>query len=153
VIYLLDVNVLLALRYQDHVHHERASHWLESLQPKHGETPALATCAITELGFVRIASRAAGFAPRVAGACLDLVRLKKTGSFCFLPDELGAERLPAWVTKSKQTTDGHLLQLASRYSAVLATLDTGIPGALLIPELPDNANRVSEPSLAYGAAA
>jgi predicted nucleic acid-binding protein len=30
-------------------------------------------------------------------------------------------------------TDGHLLELARHHGAKLATLDTGIPGALLIP--------------------
>lgn len=120
---------------------------------KHGDALALATCSITELGFVRITSAVAGFAPSVSEGLEDLARLKDTGPFRLLPDELGAEHLPGWVTRSKQTTDGHLLQLAACYGAVFATLDTGIPGALLIPELPANANQVSEPRPVYGAAA
>jgi predicted nucleic acid-binding protein len=31
-IYLLDVNVLLALGYEEHVHHPRAEQWLNTLQ-------------------------------------------------------------------------------------------------------------------------
>ncbi len=152
-IYLLDVNVLLALRYVDHVHHERAARWIQSLRTKKHEAPLLATCAITELGFVRIATSSAGFAPAVSQARSDLMRLKETADLRLLPDGLGAERLPAWVIRSGQTTHGHLLQLASTYGATFATLDTGIPGALLIPDLSENSSRVNEPRLAYGVAA
>lgn len=151
--YLLDVNVLLALGYEHHVHHERSSQWLESLRSSHGESLILATCAITELAFVRIASGIARLAPDVSKARSDLTDLKQSGHFRLLADELGAERLPEWVRKSDQTTDGHLLQLASARGATFATLDAGIPGALLIPELPADPNRVSEPQLAYGVAA
>jgi len=38
------------------------------------------------------------------------------------------------VKSSKQTTDGHLLQLAATNGAVLATLDHNIPGAYVIPK-------------------
>jgi hypothetical protein len=53
--------------------------------------------------------------------------------FTFIPDDLGAEVMPAYVQTARQTTDGHLLMLAAKHSARLATLDTAIPGALLIP--------------------
>jgi hypothetical protein len=51
----------------------------------------------------------------------------------FLSDANDISSLPAWVKSPAQTTDGHLLQLASANGAVLATLDEGIPGAFLIP--------------------
>ena len=51
----------------------------------------------------------------------------------FLADANDIFALPAWVRTPLQTTDGHLLQLARSNNAVLATLDKGIPGALLIP--------------------
>ena len=51
----------------------------------------------------------------------------------FLPDDVPGDRLPAWVQTPAKTTDGHLLALAAKHDAKLATLDTGIPGALLIP--------------------
>jgi hypothetical protein len=57
------------------------------------------------------------------------------------------------VTKSTQTTDGHLLELARTHQAQLATLDTGIPGALLIPDLSNSGWRVEDPSVRYGTAA
>ena len=34
----------------------------------------------------------------------------------------------------KELTDGHLRQLAAHHGARLATFDTGIPSAFLIPE-------------------
>lgn len=57
-----------------------------------------------------------------------------TGSprFIRLTDDLGADSLPAYVKKAAEVTDGHLLALAKRHGAKLATLDTGIPGAELI---------------------
>jgi hypothetical protein len=52
----------------------------------------------------------------------------------FLPDDRDVSHLPAWVKTAKQTTDGHLLDLARANGAELATLDVGIPGAFVIPE-------------------
>jgi hypothetical protein len=51
----------------------------------------------------------------------------------FLADANDISALPAWVASPAQTTDGHLVQLASANGAVLATLDERIPGAFLIP--------------------
>jgi hypothetical protein len=53
--------------------------------------------------------------------------------FVFIADAHGAAELPAWVTTGKQSTDGHLLELAKAHGAELATLDEGIPGAFRIP--------------------
>jgi len=125
--------------------------WIVDVQKDARKSVCFATCAITELGFVRITS--AGTDHDVEAA-KRLLRLAKTGRpFIFLGDELGAEQLPAWVTKSKQTTDGDLLELARTHQAQLATLDTGIPGALLIPEPSDLGWRVEEPTAHYGKAA
>ncbi len=57
--------------------------------------------------------------------------------FVFLSDDRGADRLPSWVKTAKQTTDGHLADLARSHGSVLATLDRKIPGAFVIPELPE----------------
>jgi predicted nucleic acid-binding protein len=152
--YLLDVNVLLAWGYPAHVHHDRVSHWLRDVATARAESPLLATCAITELGFVRIASGKAAFAPDVTTARRDLRQLKASRQFIFLGEVLDADCLPDWVTKSAQTTDGYLLKLASAYGGWLATLDTRIPGAVLIPEQPDATPlMVKEPAAVYGYAA
>jgi hypothetical protein len=56
-----------------------------------------------------------------------------TPSFTFIADDHDVSHLPAWVKAPKQTTDGHLVKLASANGAVLATLDSKIPGAYFIP--------------------
>ena len=88
--YLLDVNALLALGHAAHVHHERVARWVASLGKKH----VLATCAITDLGFVRIA-RQARLAPHVPAAreLLDQLRASVRPPFVRLVDDLGADSL------------------------------------------------------------
>jgi uncharacterized protein len=128
-IHLADVNVLLALVWPHHAHHAKARAWWASL----AKDDALATCAITELGFVRISMQTPVVATDVAGAKQALAQLRKSRpGHIFLSDALSADALPAWVRTAKHTTDGHLAALATSYGAKLATLDTGIPGAVLI---------------------
>jgi predicted nucleic acid-binding protein len=126
--YLLDVNALVALGISHHEFHDRV--WLRAQQ-----CPPLATCSITELGFVRVLAQAPAYGFKVVQARNLLLRLKKSRivTLTFLPDGHDISHLPAWVKTPKQTTDGHLLQLASANEAVLATLDEKIPGAYSIP--------------------
>lgn len=93
-----------------------------------------ATSSITELGFVRVVSQAYGVSIIQAKALL--VRLKKSDryDFSFIADDHDASQLPAWVSGAKQTTEGHLLELARSKGCVLATLDERIPNALVIPK-------------------
>ncbi len=126
-IYLLDVNALLALGIADHEFHGRMLSWLGQQC-----TPQLATCSITELGFMRLASQITAYGFTIANAQLVLRKLKSATSFKFLVDDLDATHLPSWVKSPKQITDGHLTALASAHGATLATLDEGIPGAYLI---------------------
>ena len=51
----------------------------------------------------------------------------------FLPDDRPADDFPEWCREASRTTDAHLLRLAAAHGARLATLDTGIPGAFLVP--------------------
>lgn len=127
--YLADVNLLLALGWSHHVDHVKARAWWAAL----GKDDALATCAITELGFVRISLQPALGAADVVTAKKTLARWRaaKPGHV-FLPDALGADTLPSWVKTANHTTDGHLLALAAGHGAKLATFDAGIPGAVLI---------------------
>jgi predicted nucleic acid-binding protein len=133
--YLLDVNVLVAMQYAQHVHYARVNAWAAALYAdrKQGNV-VFATCPITELGFLRIASGKAAHAPSVDSARSDLHTLKARQKMLFIPDDVPARRLPAWVHKSPQTTDGYLLALAKAHSGHLATLDRFIPGALLVPD-------------------
>ena len=129
--WLLDVNALIALAHQGHADHSRVMRWFASLLDSDA---ALATCALTEIGFVRVSIQA-GFENNAPGASETLQGLKTSSRIPFelIPDSLGADRLPAYVTGARQVTDGHLLELANEFSIRLATLDKGIPGAFLIP--------------------
>lgn len=131
--YLLDVNALVALGFLQHEFHERVAAWVRALISK--GTVELATCSITELGFVRILTQAPQYGFAVSQARDLLLRLKaaRVLKFTFLPDDHDISRLPAWVKTAKQTTDGHLSQIARAKGAILATLDRRIPRAFLIP--------------------
>ncbi len=130
--YLLDVNVLLALGIQQHQFRPRVRKWLQSIVVN--EVPRLATCSITELGFVRIASQN-DFGFTIEEAKEELAKLKssKNYDFTFIHDGNDASNLPAWVKNHKQSTDGHLAKLAKSNGAILATLDTKIPQTFVIP--------------------
>ena len=129
--YLLDVNTLVALGFLQHEFHRRVASWVRAQH-----LPMLATCAITELGFVRVLAQASAYSFTVAQARTLLLRLKETEvlRFTFIPDDHDVSHFPTWVKTPKQTTDGHLVQLASAHGGVLATLDGRIPGSHLIPE-------------------
>ncbi len=130
--YLLDVNALVALGFQQHEFHNRVISWLV----REKRPLLLATCSITELGFARILAQASIYGLSVAQAQSLLARVKKSEStqFTFFCDDHNLSDLPNWVYAPKQITDGHLAQLASANGAVLATLDERIPGAFFIPK-------------------
>jgi predicted nucleic acid-binding protein len=132
--YLLDVNSLLALGVLHHEFHGRVAAWV-ARQAKKG-IPDLATCSITELGFVRVLSQAQQYRFSVIQARELLLLLKASESIhcAFIPDGHDISHLPKWVNSPKQTTDGHLMELARANGAQLATLDGKIPGSFLIPQ-------------------
>lgn len=129
-IYLLDVNALVALILLDHEFHDRVIRWLRAER-----FPKLATCSITELGFLRVLSQASAYGFSISQAKLALLRLKQAhiSGITFIADDHDISRLPAWVKSPKQTTDGHLSNLAKSHGAIFVTLHRKIPGALLIP--------------------
>ncbi len=129
--WLLDVNALVALAHQGHADHNRAIRWFASLIGSQGK---LWTCAITEIGFVRVSIQA-GFEENVPEAVETLRGLKESSRIPFglLSDPLGADHLPSYVMTARQVTDGHLRKLAEESSMQLATFDKGIPGAFFIP--------------------
>jgi len=131
--YLLDVNALVALGFLQHEFHGRVAGWVRTLTTR--GVPELATCSITELGFVRVLAQAPQYGFTVGHAGSLLLRLKAGNAlkFTFFPDDHDISHIPAWVKTAKQTTDGHLAQLAKAKGGVLATLDVSIPGAYLIP--------------------
>lgn len=131
--YLLDVNTLVALGFVEHEFYERVYGWVLGL----GESGVaeLATCSITETGFVRISAQVSRYGLTVLEARSVLLRLKASRAlkFTFIADDQDISQLPDWVSTPKQITDGHLVQLARANGGVLATLDRKIPGAFVIP--------------------
>jgi uncharacterized protein len=132
--YLLDVNALVALGFLEHEFHARVASWVMSLRKE--ARYEILTCSITELGFVRVLSQAPQYGLTVAQSKTLLLRLRRqsTVPFAFLADDHDVSLLPAWVKTARQTTDGHLAELAHANGCVLATLDQRIPSSFLIPE-------------------
>ena len=123
--YLLDVNALIALGYKQHVFHKRVAGWAAG--------KSLATCSITELGFVRILAQLPEADISVTTSREMLATMKRERRLKQISDSQSAVGLPVWVQKPGQITGGHLLALAQSYNSALATCDKGIPGAFLIP--------------------
>ena len=132
--YLLDVNVLVAWGWSDHVAHERTAEWIAAARD--GRASELLTSAIPELGFVRVSVQRTGGRVTVAEAADTLAGMLRSlgDAHGFLPDDLSADDFPDWCQLASRTTDAHLVQLAAAHGAVLATLDTGIPGAFVLPD-------------------
>ena len=126
--HLLDVNALLAALWVPHQHHARFRTWA---QTHPGE---FATCALTELGYIRVMNAVYGVT--VSAAKQQLRALKTSPSITFWSDtESPVDVLPTWVAKHGQTSDGYLCAMARKHGAKLATFDTGIkdPASFLIP--------------------
>jgi len=131
--YLADVNVLVAWAWEAHSCHDRVENWIKSLQKQSG--PALLTCAITELGFLRVSLQIPGYSVDIttAQAALSSMKNARQLGHLFISDDISGTVLPHWVRTPRQLTDAHLTQLAAAAQAQLATLDRGIPGAFVIP--------------------
>ena len=131
--YLLDVNSLLALAVFEHEFHVRVASWVKRLGAD--GVPELATCSITELGFVQVLGQAQQYGSSVAQARELLLKVKESEAvrWIFISDDRDVSHLPRWVRTAKQTTDGHLADLATANEAILATLDHRIPRAFIIP--------------------
>ncbi len=128
--YLLDVNVLIAFGVTQHQFHQRVVDWIRSRSGSE-----FLTSSLTEIGFVRVVASVPMYDLNVFEARNTLLGMKanRAQPLTFLPDGNDIAALTAWVKSPRRTTDGHLVQLAKANSAVLATLDEGIPGAFLIP--------------------
>jgi len=121
---LLDVNALVALAWDSHVHHTAVRAWLATAG-RHG----WATCPLTESGFVRVSSnpKVLPSAIGVDGARAVLSALRSTEGHRFLVDDvsLSDEDVPT-IPGHRQVTDAHLLTLARRRGIRLVTFDRGV---------------------------
>ena len=130
---LLDVNVLVALAWPNHLQHEAALRWF-----REHRSAGWATCPITQSGFVRTSSNRnviqEAKSPREA--LLVLQRIVARPGHRFWMDDIAiasAEEVePSRLVGYRQVTDAHLLALAIRRNGRLATFDAGIHE--LVPE-------------------
>jgi toxin-antitoxin system PIN domain toxin len=125
---LLDVNVLVALFFPDHVHHDLAHDWFAS-----EAAGGWATCPMTENGFVRVASRLPSESGpwRPSEVASRLQRLCAADAHRFWPDQISLLDDSLFnrdlVRGAAQVTDVYLLGLAKKMGGCLATFDRTIP--------------------------
>jgi toxin-antitoxin system PIN domain toxin len=121
---LLDVNALVALAWDSHIHHVAVREWFAG-----NASSGWATCPITESGFVRVSTN-----PKVlphpigiADALRVLVALRGADGHRFLSDDVALvdDDVPA-IVGYRQVTDAHLLTLARRRGVRLVTFDAAI---------------------------
>jgi toxin-antitoxin system PIN domain toxin len=120
--FLLDINVLIALADPDHDHHGKAESFFVA-----NHRLGWATCPLTENGFVRIISHPNyPRGSKTTEEARDILRqLCAHAGHRFWPDDISlraAGNLPA----SKHLTDHYLLGLAMHRQGKLVTLDRHI---------------------------
>ena len=130
---LPDVNVLVALAWPSHVHHDPAWSWFNA----HRDA-GWATCLLTQAGFVRVSCNRAAVHHTVTAldAIEVLEALTRLGSHHFWPLDRPVSALPDFVGARlqgyRQVTDAVLLAAAIQHGGQLTTFDQGIEG--LVPE-------------------
>lgn len=121
---LLDVNVLLALSWSDHIHHDLA-------HERFATTEAWGTTPMTELGLLRLmmTESVIGRPVRAADALEQVRALRRADGWSFIADDVSPT---AWSVAGgslrghRQVTDLHLVNVAAANDSVLATFDVGI---------------------------
>lgn len=124
---LLDLNILTALLWPAHEHYEIAHRWVEARGKGRW-----ATCAITELGLIRLVSNPSfsrdALSP--ADAVLLLSSNLAHANHEFWVEDLSVadalKAVPRTLQGHKQVTDAYLLALAIHHHGVLTTFDRGI---------------------------
>jgi uncharacterized protein len=121
---LLDVNALVALAWDSHIHYVRMREWFAA-----NASQGWATCPVTESGFVRVSTN-----PKVlpspigmADALHVLTALRGADGHRFLSDDVSPvdDDLPT-IVGHRQVTHAHLLTLARRRGVRLVTFDAAI---------------------------
>ena len=132
-IFLLDVNVLIAMTWPTHRAHGKVQQWLA-----HHGREKWATCPFTQTAFVRILANPA-FSPNALTPADALALLRSNLAHPrhhFWPDEIGLldaiARCRSRIVGHQQVTDAYLLGLALHRKGRLATLDSRVIS--LLPE-------------------
>jgi hypothetical protein len=122
--YLFDVNVLVAILDEDHIHHQAATEWFD--------TPGLqwAVCPFTEAGLLRYMTRPKTGDMSMEEATTMLARLTQEPGYHYHPISADWQTLCGRFFKRlfghKQITDAYLLGLAVREGSVLVTFDRAV---------------------------
>lgn len=118
---LLDTNVLLALAWPNHQHHAHAHAWFAA-RAKYG----WATCAFTQLGFIRLSSNPAytadAVSPQEAASLLGRWTRLRTHRFWDSPPA-DDRTIYTHAIGHQQVNDAWLVEVARRNSGCLVTLD------------------------------
>lgn len=135
---LFDVNMLLSLWDEKHIHHIRAHEWW-SEQPEQ----EWATCPLTQNGFLRVISQPSYAGQWKAAEALAMLEAQ-TGlsTHVFWHDEISLTDNALFdrrhILGPRQLTDIYLLGLAVKRGGRLATLDTTIPLAAVRSARPEH---------------
>jgi toxin-antitoxin system PIN domain toxin len=127
---LLDVNMLIALAWPSHVHHQIAQEWFSANAPK-----GWATCPLTQCAFVRISSNPKiipeAVAPKEALALLNKIVDLKNHTFWKNNISILDKTIPASLLMGhRQVTDAYLLGLAIQHGGRLVSFDGGLSALL-----------------------
>ncbi len=121
---LLDVNALVALAWDSHVHHAPMRAWFATHR-----AGGWATCPITESGFVRVSSNRhvlpSPIGVHAAREVLALLRAIEGHHFVTDDVSLTDQDVPM-IAGHRQVTDAHLLTLARRRGLRVLTFDAGL---------------------------
>ena len=126
---LLDVNVLLALTWDQHIHHQAA-------HARFAQLDSWATCSVTEAGLLRLLLTEQVMGRRVTGgeALAHLDAIRSVPGWTFLTDavSLAAPVIDTRVLMGRQqVTDLHLVSLAATNDVQLATFDAALRDSLV----------------------
>jgi toxin-antitoxin system PIN domain toxin len=118
---LLDVNALVALAWDAHVHHVAVRTWFAA-----SAAAGWATCPLTESGFVRVSSNpkvlTGAISVEQARSVLRALRAHKGHRFLSDDVSLADPEIPPLIGH-RQVTDAHLLALVRRHDTRLVTFD------------------------------
>ena len=124
---LLDINVLLALAWPSHLHHEVAHRWFGQLRSE-----GWASCPATQSGFVRL-SATRGVVPDPMTPVEAIAAIERSASqpehhFWPQDEQVGAiaPEIMVRIMGPRQMSDAVLLDLAIKHGGRLATFDQAI---------------------------
>jgi toxin-antitoxin system PIN domain toxin len=123
-LFLLDVNVLVALSWNNHQFHAAANRWILRHQNQ-----TWATCTLTQLGFIRLSCNRSIFGSQATTpeqARLVLQKNTSSKTHRFLTEIPHPDKVLNFsqLLGHQQLTDSYLLQLARHHRARFVTFDS-----------------------------